>query len=120
MRTKQVQTAVGQRIRSLRRARGWTIERLAATGGMATSFLSNVERGVQNPSLVILARIANALDRDLAAIVDVVDGDAEKVRARLAKRVARLDASELRVVARWFAKLDELRSAPRERQTRTR
>lgn len=56
------------RIRHLRITRGWTQEQLAERAGIHYKYLGDVERGVRNPPLFNLTRIARALDVPLAAL----------------------------------------------------
>jgi len=56
------------RIRHLRITRGWTQEQLAERAGIHYKYLGDVERGVRNPALFNLTRIARALDVPLAAL----------------------------------------------------
>jgi transcriptional regulator with XRE-family HTH domain len=53
--------AVGAEIRALRRARSMTLADLAQASGVSTSHLSAIERGIVNPSLEKINRIAQAL-----------------------------------------------------------
>ena len=56
---------VASRIRTRRLALGWSLKRLSdATGGLAPSFLFNIENGRKVPSEEVAARIAQALDAD--------------------------------------------------------
>lgn len=67
-RPKPLLRAVGLRIREVRERRGWSQETLAAEAGLDRSYMSGVERGVRNLSVLKLASIARALDvntRDL-------------------------------------------------------
>jgi transcriptional regulator with XRE-family HTH domain len=59
-----------ERLRQLRRQRGWTLEQLAAVSGVSRSMLSQIERGRANPTLAVAYRIARAFDRTLADLVD--------------------------------------------------
>lgn len=52
---------IGQRIRKQRKALGATLEQIAFEAGMDASNLSRIERGIQQPSSVLLQRIARAL-----------------------------------------------------------
>ncbi|WP_018991701.1 helix-turn-helix domain-containing protein [Aromatoleum toluclasticum] len=52
----------GQRVAALRRARGWSQERLALESGLARSYLGGVERGQRNIALLNILRLAEALD----------------------------------------------------------
>jgi transcriptional regulator with XRE-family HTH domain len=57
---------VGQRLRAMRRLRGWTLKRVAEQSGVSPSFLSQVERGRAAASIASLKRIAAALDLSMA------------------------------------------------------
>src|SRR5581483_313329 len=62
--------AVGSMIRSLRRERGLSQEALADLANIDRSYMSSVERGLRNISVLNIARIAAALNvplRDLIA-----------------------------------------------------
>jgi transcriptional regulator with XRE-family HTH domain len=53
---------LGDRIRSCRQARGWTLEELAAKAGVSKGFLSDLENNEQkNPGVNYLRLIAGAL-----------------------------------------------------------
>ena len=56
---------LGQQIRKLRTAKGWTQEKLGETGNINYKFLGEIERGQQNPSFNVLTKIAEALKVDL-------------------------------------------------------
>lgn len=59
---------LGARIRQLRVARGWTQEQLAEHAGVHYKYLGDVERGVRNPALFNIARIARALGVPVAVL----------------------------------------------------
>ncbi|KAB7671709.1 helix-turn-helix domain-containing protein [Bacillus sp. B1-b2] len=53
---------IGERIRYLRLQKGYSISRLAKESGVSKTYLSNLDRGIQdNPSLQILEKIAKKL-----------------------------------------------------------
>lgn len=52
---------VGDRIRSLRKAKGWTQEQLAEASSIHYSYIGGVERGERNISLETLEKIVIAL-----------------------------------------------------------
>ena len=62
--------ALGERIRILRLAKRWSQERLAAAAGVSRVFLSALERGVHAPNVLVLYRVAQALQVPLAELVD--------------------------------------------------
>jgi transcriptional regulator with XRE-family HTH domain len=60
--------AVGRRIRAERRARDWTVDQVAEKAGVSKGLLSQLERGIGNPSLGNLHKIAEALDLPLSRL----------------------------------------------------
>lgn len=62
---------VCERVRSMRRERGWTLEQLASLSGVSRSMLSEIERGGANPTLGVAFRIAQAFGLSLGDLVDV-------------------------------------------------
>lgn len=52
---------LGEDLRSLRRAKGLTLEDLAAAAGKSVSFISKIERGLARPSVTTLQELAHAL-----------------------------------------------------------
>ena len=57
---------VGQNVRNLRVAKGMTQERLAFASDLDLTYVGGIERGRRNPSLLVMARIADALDTPLS------------------------------------------------------
>lgn len=55
------QHAFGIRIRQLREQQGYTQEELAHRADIHVTYLSGIERGVRNPSLRSIRRLARAL-----------------------------------------------------------
>ena len=56
---------VGRNIRILREREGISLRRFAKMIGMDYAHLSNIETGKANPTLDILAKIADGLDQDI-------------------------------------------------------
>jgi transcriptional regulator with XRE-family HTH domain len=52
---------VGRNVRSLRKARGLTQEALAHVAEIDTRYVGGIERGEENPTVAVLARIASVL-----------------------------------------------------------
>jgi transcriptional regulator with XRE-family HTH domain len=80
--------ALGPRIREIRRRGNVTLRQLAAAAGVSESFVSQVERGVANPSMASLSRIAGALGTNLASLFVGADPVGGVVRAGQRKRMA--------------------------------
>jgi len=55
----------GRRVRALRKAKGYSQERLASISGLDRSYFGGVERGERNVSLDNIAAIARALDEPI-------------------------------------------------------
>jgi XRE family aerobic/anaerobic benzoate catabolism transcriptional regulator len=70
--------AFGERMRTLRSRRGLTRKVLAETAGVSERYLTNLEHGRGNPSLLILHQLARALECSLADLAeDFLAGSAE-------------------------------------------
>lgn len=52
---------VGHNVRRIRQERGLTQERLAFAAELDLTYIGGIERGRRNPSLLAMARIADAL-----------------------------------------------------------
>ncbi|MBA0052042.1 UDP-N-acetylglucosamine 1-carboxyvinyltransferase [Streptomyces sp. AJS327] len=59
---------IGQLIRDARQHRGWTQTRLAGALGTSQSAVNRIERGNQNISLEMIARISEALDSEIVSL----------------------------------------------------
>ncbi|MEH7384942.1 helix-turn-helix domain-containing protein [Bacillus sp. JJ1521] len=70
---------IGERIKSLRRKKRYSITELAKRAGVSKSYLSYIERDVQkNPSLQFLTKIAETLDTSIEYLLGEVDGNPNK------------------------------------------
>ncbi|MGE5538062.1 MAG: helix-turn-helix domain-containing protein [Gemmatimonas sp.] len=56
-----VRKLVGQNVRRLRKEKGLSQEALAFESGLHRTYVSDIERGVRNPTVLILHEIAQAL-----------------------------------------------------------
>ena len=64
---------LGRNLRSHRQARGMSQEELALEAGMKRSYVSELERGLRNPTVRALGRLAEALEIDPAVLLAVGD-----------------------------------------------
>ena len=62
---------LGERVRALRRERGWTLEMLAERSGVSRAMISKLERGEKNPTLVVAAKVAEGLGMNLSQLIGV-------------------------------------------------
>ena len=60
---------VGTNVRKRRQERGLTQEQLAFAAEIDLTYVGGIERGKRNPSVVVLARIADALGTDPAELL---------------------------------------------------
>lgn len=72
---------VGKNLRHLRQAKGWSQEDLALTAGVDRTYVSGVERGVRNPTVLVLSQLAGALQVE-AAVLLLRDGQRIVVEAK--------------------------------------
>ena len=65
-------TVFGLNIRRLREERALTQEALAEKASLDPTYISGIERGVRNPSILSLVRVAKALGVTAADLMDGV------------------------------------------------
>jgi predicted transcriptional regulator len=68
---------LGEQLRRLRHERGQTLIDTAARAGVSPQYLSEMERGVKEPSSEMIAAVAGALDTTL---IDLTSGVADRLR----------------------------------------
>ena len=73
-------STVRMRIRSLRQARGWSLDNLAERALMSPSSLSRIETGRQRISLDQLTSLARALGTSIDQLVETVNDDDVVIR----------------------------------------
>ena len=61
---------LGYRIRYLRQNKGLSIEALALEAEINRNYLGDLERGMRNPTVVVLNKIAKALNVDLSTLFE--------------------------------------------------
>jgi len=60
---------LGRNVRRFRQQRGLTQEQLAFEAEIDLTYVGGIERGKRNPSLLVMARIAEALSVSLAKLL---------------------------------------------------
>lgn len=76
---------VGQTVRSLRKDRSMTLEQLALRSQLSVGVLSQLERGIGNPSFATLVQLAHGLDVPVGRLLLNIDQAASPV-VRAAER----------------------------------
>lgn len=61
---------LGYRIRYLRQQKGMSIEALSLEAEINRNYLGDLERGMRNPTIEIINKIAKALQIDLAVLFE--------------------------------------------------
>jgi transcriptional regulator with XRE-family HTH domain len=80
---------LGDQIRSLRKERNLTLERLSELAGLSTGIVSQIERGRGNPSFSTLAQLAHGLDIPVGRLLYVSEQNRSPVVRKEQRR--RLD-----------------------------
>ncbi|MFG1694161.1 helix-turn-helix domain-containing protein [Nonomuraea sp. NPDC049309] len=84
---------LGECLRSLRRERGEKLSETAARAGVSPQYLSEMERGVKEPSSEMIAAVAGALE---VTLVDLTLAVADRVRSAQAVEVRTAQVSAVR------------------------
>lgn len=71
--TMTIEKQLGMRIRFLRKQRNLSIEDLSLEAGVNRNYLSDLERGMRNPSLKVLSRIAKALKISISELTKAIE-----------------------------------------------
>jgi transcriptional regulator with XRE-family HTH domain len=61
---------LGKKVRELRIEKHWTQEKLGEHSGLDRTYISDIERGVRNPSLKSLEKLAKALKIRVSDLTD--------------------------------------------------
>ncbi len=64
---------IGNKIRSIRKEKGFTLENMATKTGLSKGLLSQVERGISQPSLDSLWKITKALESSMVHFFEEID-----------------------------------------------
>lgn len=101
------QKLLGRRIRSLRQARRLTQERLGERANVDDKYLGAVERGKENPSLLILERIATALEVELVDLFQFAheETNPKALRKSLDHLLAAADGERLQMACKLLKAL---------------
>ena len=65
-----IRRRVGLNVRKLREERGLSQEALAFDCGIHRTYISGVERGIRNPTVTVLQKIARALKQPAARLLE--------------------------------------------------
>ena len=66
----EIRKRVGKAVQERRRAKNWSQEDLAEHSGLHRTYVSGVERGVRNPTVTVLEKLALALGVRIGELTD--------------------------------------------------
>lgn len=69
---------VGRNFARIRKEKGLTQEKVAELSGISQQYLSGLERGKRNPSVITLYELAHALEVSHVSLIEPDDGDIKK------------------------------------------
>jgi transcriptional regulator with XRE-family HTH domain len=70
-----VRQRLGLNVQRLRRAKGWSQEEFADRAGLHRTYVSGVERGIRNPTVTIVEKLATALESSIAELTQAARQD---------------------------------------------
>lgn len=73
-RQQDIRILFGERVRSLRKAQGYSQEAFADACGLDRTYVGGIERGERNIALLNISRVANSLNVSLAELFDFTQG----------------------------------------------
>ncbi len=65
-----IRTRLGQNVRRLREAKGWSQEDYADRAGIHRTYVSDIERGRRNPTVTVVEKLAKALAVTAGQLLD--------------------------------------------------
>jgi transcriptional regulator with XRE-family HTH domain len=65
-----IRTRLGQNVRRLREANGWSQEDYADRAGIHRTYVSDIERGQRNPTVSVLEKLARPLGVRAGELLD--------------------------------------------------
>ena len=110
---------LGERVRGLRRERGWTLELLAERSGVSRAMISKLERGEKNPTLVVAAKVAEGLGVSLSRLVGLEESREVVVVPRERRMIMRdpVTGFERQLLSPSFGGLEFIRNVVPEGST---
>ena len=65
-----VKKRLATNMKRLRKERGWSQEALADASGLDRTYISAIERNVKNPTVIVIERVALALECRMSNLLD--------------------------------------------------
>ena len=65
-----IRTRLGQNVRKLREAKGWSQEDFADRADIHRTYVSDIERGRRNPTITVVEKLARPLEVSASALLE--------------------------------------------------
>jgi len=119
-----VRVLVGERIRSLRKERGWSQEELGEKADLHHTYVGAVERGEKNASIDTLDKIADALGIEMVDLFTLTKGkmNVDNLRAYIIEEVKESSPGMLKLIAALIqtTRSDKAPASKRSKKSRKR
>ena len=102
-----ISAAIGKRIRTFRNAQGISLEELSFKADLNAAHLGQIERGLRNPTIETLNRIATALDISFYELIGSVNEIKRKIDAQLSSMTLDEQKDILRIIRIFRRRFDE-------------
>jgi transcriptional regulator with XRE-family HTH domain len=66
----EIRQRLAHKLKTIREAKGWSQEECADRCGLHRTYISGVERGVRNPTVTVLEKLAKGLGATAAALIE--------------------------------------------------
>jgi two-component system response regulator len=100
---EELKALLGKAIKSARAAQGFSQEELAARAALHRTYLSDVERGVRNPSIASIEKLAQALALPVSALFERL-GDGQSAAKPVEILLVEDDPRDVELTKRAFQK----------------
>ncbi|MCS7202576.1 MAG: helix-turn-helix transcriptional regulator [Dictyoglomus sp.] len=98
---------IGDKIRKIRKQKNLTLEELSKKTGLSLSYISLIERGLKNPSLKALEKIAECLDISPSIFFREEDIDEKESIEVFLRANTNLDEEERKMIIQLIESLEK-------------
>lgn len=102
--SNKIKCSIGARVKEIRTKQRLTQEKLSETAGINPKYLSNIERGIENPTLNTLISLSESLDIQLPEMFDFdAHIDPEDNRKIINSLLEKAQPDQLRMIAKLIS-----------------
>lgn len=99
----KIRAQLGERLRTLRKAQGWSQEELGARANLHPTYVGGIERGERNVSLNNMTKLAQALHVSMAELLQFPAQDPPAMDDPVRRRIKTLIAGQERLASKFFS-----------------